>query len=71
MNPIDLEERPMRLFGTILPFIGFREYVLDDELRQFLDLPPEIESINAFQIEWFGLGATFFYNVDKVRIPHG
>lgn len=45
----------MRLFGGWLPFIGFREEELDDELRRFLHLDSTHKTVNTFQIGWFGV----------------
>lgn len=45
----------MRLFGGVLPFIGFREEALDDDLRSFFGLPESTMTINTFQIGWFGV----------------
>lgn len=46
----------MRLFGGILPFIGFREEPVDPDLRAFFDLPEDQETITTFQVEWFNCG---------------
>jgi hypothetical protein len=43
----------MKIFGGILPFVGFREEEVDDQMRRFFDFPEEITRINTFQIEWF------------------
>jgi hypothetical protein len=44
----------MKLFGTLIPFIGFREIEVDPELRRFLRLPADTETVNTFQFEWLG-----------------
>ena len=38
----------------MVPFVGFREVEIDDELRRFLRIPSHIEKLNSFQLEWFG-----------------
>ena len=49
----------MRIFGGILPFIGFRDEPVDDELRAFFDLPAEQKTISTFQVEWLNRGIVF------------
>lgn len=46
----------MRLFGGILPFIGFRDEPVDDDMRSFFDLPEDQQTISTFQVEWFNCG---------------
>lgn len=43
-----------QLFGYYLPFLGFREEEIDDELRRRMGLPAHITHINTFQFAWFG-----------------
>lgn len=43
----------MRLFGGILPFIGFRQMPV--ELKHALGLPKD-QKISCFMVEWFGYG---------------
>lgn len=45
----------MRLFGGWLPFIGFREEPVDDELREYLGLPHGTQTLNTFQVAWLGV----------------
>ena len=49
----------MKIFGGILPFIGFREEPVDDDLRAFLHLPDDCETINTFQLEWLWTSICF------------
>lgn len=44
----------MKLFGTILPFIGFTKLPLEQKLE--LGIPAH-EEINVFAVEWLGFGA--------------
>lgn len=44
----------MRLIGTVIPFIGFREEKVDDQLRRFMGLDSDTKTLNTFQLEWLG-----------------
>jgi hypothetical protein len=46
----------MRVWGGLLPFIGFREELIDEQMRTFFDIPMEYTHINTFQLEWLGYG---------------
>lgn len=46
----------MRLFGDILPFIGFRNHPVDARLRKLLQLPAHVKELTFFEVEWFGRG---------------
>lgn len=46
----------MRIFGGILPYIGFRTIEVDEDLRRELDLPAEMKTANQFCVEWLNLG---------------
>lgn len=49
----------MRLIGTVIPFIGFREIEVDADLRQFLHVPSHIKKLNSFQLEWLGCAVIY------------
>ncbi len=49
----------MRIFGGLLPFVGFREEKVDEELRAFLGLPPDVKKLNTFQLAWLGTSICF------------
>lgn len=49
----------MRIWGGLLPFIGFREEEVDADMRKFFDLDPSITHMQTFQLEWFGMGLVF------------
>lgn len=44
----------MRIFGTILPFIGFRDEEVTADMREVLEIPPHVKTLETFQIEWLG-----------------
>lgn len=44
----------MNLIGTWIPFIGFKRVEVDDYIRRMLELGPEHETINTFQLAWLG-----------------
>lgn len=44
----------MKLFGGLLPFIGFREEPVSPAFARYLDLPAGTRYINTFQVAWFG-----------------
>ena len=46
----------MRIWGGLLPFVGFREEEIDDHMRKFFDIPAELTHVDTFQIEWLGYG---------------
>ena len=51
----------MRVWGGLLPFIGFRSITKteDPELWRFAQLPDDMTEVTAFEMEWFGYGLTF------------
>ena len=46
----------MKIFGGVLPFIGYRVEEVDDQMRRFFDFDEEVTHINTFQLEWFWHG---------------
>lgn len=55
-----------RLFGDILPFIGFREYRVDWDLIADEELPSDWWGVPVkfFEMEWFGRGVQLFMEID-------
>ena len=43
----------MKIFGGVLPFIGYRVEEVDDQMRRFFDFDDDVSHINTFQLEWF------------------
>lgn len=48
----------MRIIGTIIPFIGFRTHLIDEDGMP-TDEYSEWES-DCFEVEWFGQGFVLF-----------
>jgi hypothetical protein len=47
----------MKLFGGILPFIGYRDEPLrNDQEAAFFELPPGTRVMETFQVEWLWFG---------------
>lgn len=44
----------MRLFGDILPYIGFKTEATTPSLRAFYNLYPYVKEIETFQVGWLG-----------------
>lgn len=49
----------MKIFGGILPFVGWRTEEVDADLRRFFDYGQDVTHVNTFQLEWFGYGLIF------------
>lgn len=45
----------MRLFGDILPFIGFKAERTTPASREFYGLFPHVREIETFQVGWLGI----------------
>ena len=60
----------MRLFGDILPYIGFRNEETTPQLRAFYSLYPHIREIETFQIGWFGCYIVYPIIKDEQVMDH-
>lgn len=58
----------MRLFGDVLPFIGFRKITVDSEGTPCGCIVEEHWDADAFEVEWFGHGMILFIGT---VYPHG
>lgn len=54
----------MKIFGTILPFIGFKSVPVDEDLRELLDLKPGVTEIETFSIGWLGWSLNILCNIE-------
>lgn len=46
----------MRIFGGILPWIGYRTVAITWEDAEILGLPADTRSIESLEVEWLGFG---------------
>lgn len=49
----------MKLWGGYLPFIGFRDHPVDEDMRYIFRLKPGVEKVTCFEAAWFGYGVSF------------
>lgn len=50
----------MRIFGDILPFLGFRRLNAEQSMEIGLDEPSKGFEWETFEVEWFGIGLVIF-----------